>query len=76
MLYKGDCLIELDRYETEHQAAMAYNRKAKELFGEYACLNAIFQPVLYKRIALKGVNYTDFQRAIESPSAVQSGAYF
>jgi len=42
MLYKGDCLIELDRYETEHQAAMAYNRKAKELFGEYACLNAIF----------------------------------
>lgn len=31
----------IGRFNTEDQAAIAYNEKAKELFGEFACLNKI-----------------------------------
>jgi hypothetical protein len=33
--------IHLGKYPTPEEAAEAYNKKAKELFGEYACLNVI-----------------------------------
>jgi AP2-like factor, euAP2 lineage len=33
--------ISLGRYLTEKEAAIAYNKKAIELFGEFACLNSI-----------------------------------
>jgi hypothetical protein len=34
-------LIHIGRFRTELEAALAYNEKAKELFGEYACINII-----------------------------------
>lgn len=34
-------LIYLGYYESEEAAARAYNKKAEELFGEFACLNIV-----------------------------------
>ena len=39
----NDKRISIGQYETEEQAAIAYNEKAKELFGEYALLNKILK---------------------------------
>ena len=36
--------IHIGRYEDEDEAANAYNNKAIELFGEYACLNQVDDP--------------------------------
>lgn len=36
-----DKLIYLGVFQTKEEAALAYNRKAIELFGEFACLNEI-----------------------------------
>jgi len=36
--YKGICI---GRFQTEEEAAIAYNRKAKELFGEFAMENIL-----------------------------------
>jgi hypothetical protein len=33
--------IQIGRFETEIEAALAYNRKARELFGEFALVNKI-----------------------------------
>lgn len=33
--------IHIGRYKTEEEAALAYNKKAKELWGEYAKLNIV-----------------------------------
>ncbi len=33
--------IHIGYYHTKEEAALAYNTKAKELFGEFACLNTI-----------------------------------
>jgi hypothetical protein len=36
---KDDVVHRLGTFETEHDAARAYNEKAIELFGEYAWVN-------------------------------------
>ena len=38
--YNGE-KIHLGRYKSEEKAALVYNEKAKELFGEFANLNII-----------------------------------
>ena len=38
-IFVGDKAFYCGSYKTEAEAAMAYNQKAIELFGEYACLN-------------------------------------
>lgn len=40
-IYKDGKSINLGRYDTEEEAAIVYNNKAKELFGNYASLNNI-----------------------------------
>ena len=37
----GKSRISLGRYSTEEEAAVAYNQKAVELFGEFARLNVL-----------------------------------
>lgn len=41
-------VIQLGVHDTEDQAAIAYNNKASELFGEYACLNPVNLPARSK----------------------------
>lgn len=41
-------VIQLGAHDTEEQAAIAYNNKAVELFGEYACLNPVDEPARSK----------------------------
>jgi len=40
-VYKDSIIYRLGSFENEEDAARAYNVKAQELFGEYACLNVI-----------------------------------
>ena len=49
--------VSLGFYRTEEEAALVYNAKATELFGEYAYLNQIDSPISPKRNIVSSTGY-------------------
>lgn len=68
-IHINDAKVHIGIYDLEEDAARAYNKKAKELFGEYACLNDVdgWEDFKYKKSRKKylskslyyGVSYSN-----------------
>lgn len=59
---RGDSYVYIGTFETEVEAAIAYNQKAIEVFGEFARLNAI--PERYSDVKPKPIQHSSTYRGV------------
>ena len=68
LIRNGDKLLYLGRYKTPEEAAVVYNRKAKELYGDFAYLNEVPEHLYDQDIKVVKVKPSDLPKGVSRSS--------